>query len=91
MLISTCHHGSKIEQDKGMRDKSRNLVDLPIVIKDYSVKKVEVNVGDQQLCKKISYTRNICNKDWYMKWRIHIIQQCRHNTHLCWRERETWF
>ena len=85
-LISTRHHGSKVSQAVRTRDRLKQKVDLPMIVKEYSFKKVGVDVGDQQLRNKTSYADNICNKGWSRKWGMHAIQQIRHNAFLCWRD-----
>ena len=56
------------------REIKRTLVSLPTVVKEYSYKKVGVDVGDQQLRNKASYADNMCNKGWSIKWGMHAIQ-----------------
>ena len=82
-LISTRHHGSSLSQAKRTRNKTRTDVEIPTVVKEYSFKKVGVDVGDQQLRNKVSYADNIRCRGWSRKWGMHAIQQCRHNAYLC--------
>ena len=85
-LISTRHHGSKVSQAVRTRDKVKQDVNLPLIVKEYSFGKVGVDVGDQQLRNKTSYADNIRNKGWSRKWGMHAIQQIRHNAFLCWKD-----
>ena len=85
-LISTRHHGSSISQADRTRNKTRIAVQIPTIVKEYSYKKVGVDVGDQQLRNKVSYADNIRCKGWSRKWGMHAIQQCRHNAFLCWKD-----
>ena len=55
MLISTKYHGSQIGRTERTRNRSRNIVNLPQIVKEYSYKKVGVDVGDQQLSNKVLY------------------------------------
>ena len=85
-LISTRHHGSSVSQVIRTRNKIRTTVQIPTIVKEYSYKKVGVDVGDQQLRNKVSYADNIRCKGWPRKWGMHGIQQCRHNAFLCWKD-----
>ena len=85
-LISTCHHGSKITETPRTRSGERNVVSIPAMVKEYSFKKVGVDVGDQQLRNKVSYADQIRCKGWSRKWGMHGIQQCRQNAYMCWKD-----
>ena len=85
-LISTCHHGSSVGKTERTRNGSRSVVDIPTIVKEYSFKKVGVDVGDQQLRNKVSYADQIRSKGWSRKWGMHAVQQCRHNAFLCWKD-----
>ena len=49
VLILTVHHGSNVAQTERTRSGKREIVHIPKMVKDYSFKKVGVNVGDQKL------------------------------------------
>ena len=70
-----CHHGSEVGKTERTRSGARNVVDFPSVVKEYSFKKVGVDVGDQQLRNKVSYADNIKSMGWSRKWGMHGIQR----------------
>ena len=62
------------------------IVHIPKMVKDYSFKKVGVDVGDQKLRSQLSYGDTIRSKGWSRKWGMHGVQQIRHNSFMCWSD-----
>ena len=85
-LISSKHHGSELSQTYRTRAGKREVVDIPKIVKEYSFKKVGVDVGDQKLRSKLGYADVIRCKGWNRKWAMHGIQQIRHNAFMCWAD-----
>ena len=84
VLVSTVHHGSKLSNTERTRSGKREVVQIPKMVKDYSFKKVGVDVGDQKLRSQLSYADSIRSMAWSRKWGMYGIQQIRHNSCMCW-------
>ena len=63
-LISTYNHGSELDEAPRTRKGRKQIVQLPLMVKDYSNGKVGVDVGDQKLRDKRNFADKIRSYGW---------------------------
>ena len=85
-LISTKYHSSKINSARRSCGVTKDVVQMPNMVKNYRNLKVGVDVGDQGLRDRRAFADHIRSCGWNRKWGIHAIQQKHHQGYLCWAD-----